>query len=536
MDLVAAAMRGVDRAQEGLSERTRELTDEAVQAATQRDAMLRHILAAYGIEMDDLRGSTVEAMLQDDNYPPELRELLAVRLMASTTSTAKYKTLAKATSSDGRLRGTLQFCGASRTGRWAGRLFQPQNLPRPVLAQEAIDFGIDALKADCADLLVDNVMELTSSSIRGAIIAPPGKKLVVADLSNIEGRVLAWLAGETWKLKAFADFDEGIGHDLYKLTAGRILGKKPEDISKGERQAVGKVAELALGYEGGVGAFITFATAYGIDLDELAAKASPALPAPVIDEAGNSWEWSKKTKRDTFGLSRETWITIDAIKRAWRRAHPATASLWKDLADAVREAISHPGYETYTKTTWVKLTCVKEKSWLRIILPSGRSLCYPAPRVENDGKITYMGINQYSRRWERLHTYGGKLVENVTQAVARDVLAHGMLQADPAGYRIVLSVHDELICETDDVSSATVENLAGFMSRNPPWAEGLPLAAAGFETLSLQERLMRESLIEKHLVRRVAEAGGETRKVRWVGRNGAPDRLVLLPGPPSLVG
>ncbi|EMS7588382.1 DNA polymerase, partial [Salmonella enterica subsp. enterica serovar Newport] len=203
-------------------------------------------------------------------------ELLAIRLQASTTSTSKYKSLMKGVSSDGRLRGTLQFCGASRTGRWAGRLFQPQNLPRPSLEQEQIDEGIEALKAGCADLLFDNIMELTSSALRGCIMAPEGKKLVVSDLSNIEGRKLAWLAGEQWKLDAFREYDEGTGPDLYKLAYARAFNISPDNVDKYQRQ-IGKVMELGLGFGGGVAAFLTFALVYGLDLDELANAALPNI-------------------------------------------------------------------------------------------------------------------------------------------------------------------------------------------------------------------------------------------------------------------
>lgn len=476
MDLVEAAIRAVNQAQTGLAEQAQNLTAGVIGAATQRDALLAYVAEVFDLDLGDLRGSTVEKVLEDERLHPDLRDLLAVRLQASTSSTAKYKALQNATSSDGRLRGTLQFAGASRTGRWAGRLFQPQNLPRPSMKNAAIEAGIDALKLGCEDLLYSNVMDLTSNAIRGCIVAPPGKKLVVADLSNIEGRVLAWLAGEDWKVQAFRDYDAGAGPDLYVAAYARTFRIAIEAVTKQMRQ-VGKVLELAMGYEGGVGAFITFAAAYGIDLDDLAERARPALGAGLISEASDMYDWGVKQGRPTHGLSRETWVVIDAIKRAWRYAHPMTAAFWKDLQQSVIRAAEFPGTELTTACGKVRV--VKHGAWLKIILPSGRALSYPAVRVE-DGKITYTGVDQFTRQWGRIGTYGGKLVENVTQAVARDVLAEGMTAAEAGGYEIVLSVHDELITEVDE-REGDAECLSYLMTRNPPWAEGLPLAAAGFE-------------------------------------------------------
>ena len=474
--LALAALVAVDQAQRELAARTQELTDGQVVSATKRDQLLVHILESYGVDLPDMQMSTLERRIADPDLPPALRELLAIRLQASTTSTSKYKTLIKGASADGRLRGLLQFNGAGRTGRWAGRLWQPQNLPRPALKQEQIDAGIDALMAGCADLVVDNVMELTSSAIRGTIIAPKGKKLVVADLSNIEGRDQSWLAGETWKLKAFRAFDAGTGHDLYKMAYGKSFGVAPEDVTKDQRQ-VGKVQELALGYEGGVGAFVTFAAAYGIDLEQLAAKVLPLAPEWARSESNSFYAWTQKERRPTFGLSEEAFIACDVLKRSWREAHPNISAHWAELKDIVMQAIEMPG-NTFTCG---KVKVRRDGNWLRIGLPSGRALCYPSPQIV-DGAITYMGLNQYSRKWCRLKTYGGKLFENICQAVARDVMAHNMPLIEAAGYEIVLTVHDEGICEAPDSDEFNAEHLASLLAANPPWAPDMPLAAAGFET------------------------------------------------------
>lgn len=301
-----------------------------------------------------------------------------------------------------------------------------------------------------------SVMEACSSAIRGLIIAPPKKKLVIADLSNVEGRVLAWLAGEEWKLQAFREYDtqmglDGnwytgdeinaaalrgepipvelnakgdpvtLGHDLYKLAYARAFGISAADVDSFMRQ-IGKTMELALGFGGGCGAFITFSLAFNIDLEKMAEQAFDSIPKSTMEEAESFLEWQLGQGKSQFGLSDRAFTVCESFKRLWRESHPATSSYWKELEGAIRIAIENPG-QTFT--------CRKHKirrdgAWLRVMLPSGRYLCYPSPRVEDDGGITYMGINQYTRQWERIRTYGGKAVENATQATARDVIAHSM--------------------------------------------------------------------------------------------------------------
>jgi DNA polymerase len=502
-----AAIEAADRAQRSLAEQTVEITDGAVGSATQRDALLAHILSEHGVELPDMQASTLERRIEDPTLPEPVRQLLAIRLQAGRNSTSKYNALLKGTSEDGRLRGLLQFCGAGRTGRWSGRLFQPQNLARPDVAaaaewhgheiktskylklrsapstsdedvQHYVDFGIEAIKAGCADLVFDNVMAVAGSAVRGAIVAPDGRKLVVSDLANIEGRDAAWLAGESWKLAAFRAYDAGTGPDLYKVAYAKAFGIRPEDVDKFMRQ-IGKVMELMLQYEGGVGAYLTGALTYGIDLEEMAERAYVLLPADLRTEAEGFLQWTRDQKRNTFGLSDKAFIVCDAFKRGWRHGHPAIQSYWGELSETVREAILNPGHTLTAR----KLKVRRDGAWLRIGLPSGRALCYPSPEVGAGGEISYMGVNHYTRKWQRLKTYGGKLFENICQAVARDVMAWNMPAIEAAGYQIVLTVHDEVVTEAPDSPDFNADHLGTLLAATPPWADGMPLAAGGCEAL-----------------------------------------------------
>lgn len=477
-DLARAAVAAVGQEQKRLKAETVELTDGLVDSPSRRDQLLAYILAEHGVELPDMRADTLRRRAEDPNLPDPVRLLLNIRLEATKTSTAKYTALLRAMSADGRLRNTLQFCGAQRTGRWAGRVFQPQNLPRPYMDNGDIDLGIDALKGGFAEVVFPNVMGLTANAVRGCIVAPEGKKLVIADLSNIEGRMLAFLAGERWKLQAFADFDAGRGADLYKVAYGRSFNVDPSDVTKPQRQ-IGKVMELGLGYEGGVGAFLTFAAVYQMDLEQLADSVFATASRDALKAAGDTLAWVKKQRRSTYGLSDSVYIACETLKAAWREAHANTTALWRAAGDAVRQAVANPG-EAFTIGPHLKAR--RDGTWLRIRLPSGRYLCYLSPEVDESGGISYMGIDQYTRQWKRLATYGGKIVENATQAAARDVLAANMPTIDRLGYEIVLTVHDELLTETPDTDEFTADRLAQLMATAPAWAKGLPLAAAGFET------------------------------------------------------
>lgn len=309
-------------------------------------------------------------------------------------------------------------------------------------------------------------------------------KIVASDLSNIEGRGLAWLAGEEWKLQAFRDYDAGTGADLYCITATSIIGGDPWKVEKKDRNVFGKVPDLACGYEGGAGAFETFEKAYGVDL-------LPYWPTikQVADERlvrwaiGNYDKWGKEKAGPD--VPRELWLARETCKLAWRARHPKTVALWKEAKEAAMAAIRAPG-SAFTAGPRLKF-CVKEHNgepWLLCRLPSGKFLTYYRPRIGDSGSLSYEGLGtenegSTARIWTRVYTYGGKLIENATQALARDILVANMPAIEAAGYQIVLTVHDEVVTEAPD--DFTAARLAQIMSTVPEWAKGLPLAAAGFE-------------------------------------------------------
>ena len=476
VDFAEAAVKATTKEKKRLGARTVELTDGCVERTTQRDKLLGYLLLEYGVELPDLTADTIERRLEDPELPEYVKELLRIRLQASKSSTSKYTRVLKM-QVNGRMYGTLQYCAANRTGRWGGRGFQPHNLQRPTHKFPEILIGIDAFKNGCEDLITDNVMALAASCMRSVIVAAPGKKLCVSDLSNIEGRKIAWLAGEQWKLDAFAAYDRKEGPDLYKVAYGRSFGVDPNTVEDDcdERQ-IGKVQELALGYQGGVNAFVTMAVTYGVDLEELARKAGPTIPREILRDAQRVLVWAKQNKR-TLGLSDQVYIVCEALKTLWRNAHPLIEQLWTDYEMAAYNAIQYPNHEF----TVGKCVFDRRGNWLRIRLPSGRYLCYPSPRVEN-GKISYMGVNVYNKRWHRITTYGGKIAENITQASSRDILADAMPIAEARGYSVVLTCHDEINTEVPDTDNFTHTELSSILSTNPIWASGIPLSAKGFTT------------------------------------------------------
>ena len=476
--LARAAIEACNNEQDTRSADMSEATGGDVTAVTQRDKLARHISSAFGITFPDLKKSTIERRLADEDLPEEVRELLRLRLLGSKSSVTKYRTLIDSAGSDSRLRGTLQFCGAARTGRDSGRLFQPQNLPRPKLKQAAIDSAIEWFrmgKGHLLSMVYESITGVASDCIRGAICAPPGAKVVAADLSNIEGRVLAWIAGEDWKLRAY-----GAGEDLYIKTYAKSFSAPEASVSDDQRQ-LGKVLELSMGYGGGVGALVTFALGFGIDLDALACQLRDKIPVEVKAKA--SAYYSKAPKH--YGLSKPTFIACDSLKRMWRAANPKIEQLWYEAEGAVRRVLSGSPIE-HVKLGHAVIKIDRKGPWLRCQLPSGRYMCYPSARIV-DGSIVYRGVNQYTRKWGDIKSYGGKLVENWVQAISRDIFMHGVELAEYQGLPIVMRVHDEIVAEVALGRKGADKLLCACMEAKPKdWAADmskLPLGAKGYEAL-----------------------------------------------------
>lgn len=397
-----------------------------------------------GEEVSDLRKETVKNMLVQTIDSEAARRMLEIRQELSKTSTKKYVAMQSAVCGDGRIRGLLQFYGANRTGRWAGRLVQVQNLPRNYL--ESLSHARDCVKAkkmDVLKIIYGNIPDTLSQLIRTAFVPSPGNVFVVADFSAIEARVIAWLAGEQWRLEVFATHGK-----IYEASASAMFGVPIGLIKKGnpeyDLRQKGKVAELALGYQGGAGALI-------------------------------------KMGALTMGLAEDE---LPDVVRRWRSANKRIVDLWYSLENAALE-VMRTGQAVGVKG----LIFAREgdynnqQDFFTITLPSRRKLFYPKPFLsQNDfGKeaLHYHGVNQTTKKWEVVSTYGGKLTENIVQAIARDCLAESMMRVNAAGYQTVMHVHDEVILDVPE-AQADLERACEIMGQPISWAPGLLLKAAGF--------------------------------------------------------
>ena len=425
-------------------------------------AQLKEWLAALGIDCDSLNKATVEDLKSDITDKTVLR-VLELRQLLGKTSTTKYKAMSAAACKDSRVRGLLQYYGAGRTGRWAGRLVQVQNLPQNHLN----DIGtvrklVRARDLEGLELCFDSVPDVLSQLIRTAFVAKEGHTFLVTDYSAIEARVIAYLAGEQWRMDVFAK-----GGDIYCSSASQMF-KVPvvKHGINGHLRQKGKVAELACGYGGGVGALKAFGA-------------------------------------EKMGL---TEAEMQDIVTQWRLASPTIPRLWRRVEDAAKTALANPGrrcvvmrkyrdverarenealtgrsgYSIDFNAGGTVCTYWRDKDALRCKLPSGRVLTYWGARLDNEGNICFMGQNQTTRKWEKTDTWGGKLVENIVQAYARDCLAVAMLRLDEAGYAITFHVHDEIVAEAPEGSRW--EDMAEIMGSPIDWAPGLLLRGDGSET------------------------------------------------------
>lgn len=478
---------------------------------------LRELAPAH--EILNAQKSTLNDLLADDDLPDDARTIIEMRLGASSTASTKYQPLLLGLSADGRRRGCIQYGGASRTLRFAGKGFQPQNLSRGYFAGEELEQGISMLLKGRAHWLYD-VSKLTASTVRGCIIPEPGNKLVVADYSNVEGRGLAWLTGEEVALKTFRS-----GLDIYCVTAGKMFGMEPDYIKKNRNdiRQIGKACELGLGYQGGVAAFLTFAKNLGLNLYDMAETMRGTFPDHIWAAAKRGWEFARiqeknrkgfngqKPERPSYDLPKSVWMTCDSIKRMWRESHPQTVKFWDDLEIGAMNAIKNPGEVFWAGAAVrengdraIKISRTVEKRngkkvpgwWLKLEMPSGRILSYPGIGIsiekqnEDDEdsateyreKIRFMGVHPTTKQWGKRYTYGGSLAENITQAFCRDLLANALINVEAAdGWNIILHIHDELLCETPDTAEYSVSKLEAMMCELPSWAQGFPLAAEGQE-------------------------------------------------------
>lgn len=429
-----------------------QLTDEAVQLSGLQNPnsvkqLARWLSAETGDDITTLRKETIKELLGRDNAD-HVQRMLEIRQELGKTSTKKYDAIEAAVCDDGRVRGLLQFYGANRTGRWAGRLVQVQNLPRTYT--EPLEFARELVKGrklDALRIVYGSPNDTLSQLIRTTFVAAPGNVLIDADFSAIEARVISWLADEEWRLEVFRTHGK-----IYEASASQMFGVPLERIKKGNpeyslRQR-GKVAELALGYQGGVPAMRQMDTG--------------KLLADLPDEE------------------------IKDIVDKWRNTNPKIRNLWYSFNDAAIRVIQNGGSLRVRCCTFAReCDCIRGTTCMTISLPSGRKLYYVEPAVGENRwggpSITYVGVND-KNKWGRIETYGGKLVENVVQAIARDCLAQAIEHLEAAGLPVVFHIHDEVVIDTAafDTNDAMLDKVVKIMSTPIPWAEGLPLGADGW--------------------------------------------------------
>jgi len=487
VEMAKGAIWVAEKVKADLRKQSTALTSGAVASASQTAAFLEYLNKEMGANLPNLKTSTLEKVLENPDASPVLKEAVGLRIEMGRNAAAKYKRLVACVDDNDRLHDTIQFLGAARTGRDGGRTFQPQNLPRTTMWGDlegehliaAINACVEETKARALPLIYEKPLDVLGNLLRSAIIAPRGSKFAVADLSNIEGRSLVWLANEEWKLEYFRDFDAGrVRFDNYVAAYAKAMNLDPAEVTKAMRQ-IGKVMELGLGYGGGVAAFLSFAAVYRLDIMKLAQAVAEVAEPYAYAEAKDRYSWAKKNGFHA-GLTEFEYAACEYLKSQWRVAHPRVCRFWKGLDEAFRNAINYPKTIFPVDGTNGKVKMYGQKGWVIIRLPSGRFLNYFSPRIEPNGELSFMGIDGFTKKWSRIKTYAGKLSENVTSATARDVMFHRIPDIEAAGYHIIMRVHDELVAECPDLPEYNHDRLAEFMSTPHSWCSDLPLAAAGF--------------------------------------------------------
>jgi len=487
----------------------REITNRAVSKCS-KDKEIIAWLNGRGIEATSLAKGEVDdvVFLASCHMDDTAHDVIKLRQAAWKTSTAKYRAMQQCVSYDGRIRGLLNFHGAS-TGRWAGRLVQPQNFPRVDPDDKELQVKIAFLH----DLLNDRALNardiyehidavygplealsILSKALRSMLVAAKGKKFIGGDFSNIEGRVNSWLACEAWKLNAFREYDTGTGPDLYKLAYARSFGVDVESVGKGQKRQIGKVQELALGYQGGVGAYLTMGATYGVNPFDLSKPVYDATSAEQWDTTAAQYYAPRTSK---YGLFEREWTALKILVDNWRAANAAVVQQWWDYQDAAIGAVGAPGNVVYTAGQ--RVSYYSDGRCLWCILPSGRMLCYSEPELveelveytdKNTGetktrvkrKVTFWGNDSVTKQWTKQSLYGGLQCENIVQAASCDLLVDAMFRVEAAGYPVILTVHDEILSEPDDWRQDLNErHFAELMSVLPTWANGLPVSVGAWE-------------------------------------------------------
>lgn len=475
-ELATAAVEAAAMEKSTLAVKVQDATNNEVQAGTQGDVLLKHIIASYGITLPDMRADTVKRRIEDESLPFELRQLLDLRVQSNRNSASKYTAALNSVNADGRLRDTLQFSGAAGTGRWGGRVFQPQNMMRPTMGKDDIENAIRVIKSGLAPMIYDNLPEVLGNCVRGLIIAPPGKKLIVNDYSSIEGRGLAYLAREDFVVEFYRSVDAGlVNYDSYMLAYAICFGVEPAAVTKAMRQ-LGKPIELAFGYGGGVASFLTFAMTYHLDLEAIADSVWATGDPRRLADCNQKYEWAVKNGYHA-GLPQRWYAAFEYVKQVWRENRPKTVQFWNDLSDGFKSAIN---FENKVFAAG-PIKFMRQGHWLYMRLPSGRCLTFLQPTMKGN-QITFMGLNRYTRQWTRQNTHGGKLSGLATQAMANDILRAALPKLEDAGYETVLTVHDEAIAEAPDTDEYTSDAMADIMTEEIEYLPGFPLASDGFET------------------------------------------------------